>query len=137
MKILIASKVLDIDEALRPLPEVIRNIARGLAGQTDRLASAKRLDIDVHPPLVRLHERKRLAVGRDAKVAALGMAEEIAHGDRRLVGGESRRQRADLYSAQHKGEREGVPVARNRHVCFLRKGGMARDASMWGPDCTL
>src|SRR5437867_11380751 len=100
MEILVASKILDIDQALRPLPEVIRNIARGLAGQTDRLASRKWLDIDVHAPLVRLHERKCLAVGRDAKVAALGMAEEIAHGDRRLGGGARRRQRDDPESAE-------------------------------------
>src|SRR2546421_11255744 len=103
MKILVVYEVLDIDQALRSLPEVIRNIARGLAGQTDRLASRKRLDIDVHAPLVRLHERKRLAVGRDAKVAALGMAEKIAHGDRRLVGGARRLERRGLGGAQPQG----------------------------------
>src|SRR5437773_4536317 len=132
MKILVASKVLDIDQALGPLPEVIRNIARGLAGETDRLASRERLDIDVNAARVRLHECKCLAVGRDAKVAALGMAEKIAHGDRRVVGGARRWQRDDLESAQHQGKREGVTVARNRHVYFLGKGGVARKASHVG-----
>src|SRR3989441_2115977 len=132
MKILVASEVLDIDQALRSLPEVIRNIACGLAGQTDRLASRKRLDINVHAPLVRLHERKCLAVRRDAKVAALGMVEEIAHWDPRLVGGARRWQRDDLQSAQHEGKREGVPVARNQHVYVLGKGSVAWDASHVG-----
>ncbi|MNX22226.1 hypothetical protein D3C86_522050 [compost metagenome] len=96
--VLIAAKILLVQHDVRALPEIGADVARGFAGElaglAHQLAALQRLDVDVHAGGVAvdaggLHEGERLAVFRQAEIAALRIAEEVFQGigaGRRLRG---------------------------------------------------
>jgi hypothetical protein len=54
--ILVALEVLQVDDAIRALPEISGDVALGLAGDPHDFSARARLHENVHAILVRLHE---------------------------------------------------------------------------------
>ena len=63
------------------LPEIIGNIAVGFGSQPNRIVLADLLHKNVHPFLIRRHEREILSVGRDLVTRFLRIFKEILHRD--------------------------------------------------------
>ena len=82
VKVLVATEIFRVEHMLRPLEEIVRDVARGFCGDAlDAILAAHffdRLHKNVEPGLVRLHEAERLAIGRNAEIRLFRLFEEIA-----------------------------------------------------------
>ena len=90
VEIFVALEILQVDDTVRSLPEISRNVALGLAGDAHGLAAGARPHEHVHAVLIRLHERNAVAVRRDLEAGPLRVPEEVAQWNEFAAAGRAR-----------------------------------------------